>query len=162
VTVTGQPTTAPLIGGGTPSPAGTPLTAPFTTREAQTIDFSAAAVSQMADVFAPNYAPDFGDGSTRRGAAVSHADAHPAGYHFRLLVSDPGGTTEQALDVIVTAVPLSPVITGPAQTDEGSTYTLTLGSNPDAQPVTAWTINWGDGTVPQVVAGDQTSVTHLY
>ncbi len=49
-------------------------------------------------------------------------------------------------------------ISGPASINEADTYTLTLSSG---DPTTSqWTINWGDGT--QIVAGNPTSVTHVY
>ena len=44
---------------------------------------------------------------------------------------------------------------------KGPAYTLNLSSSdPGADTITQWTINWGDGT--QVVAGNPTSVTHTY
>ena len=41
-------------------------------------------------------------------------------------------------------------------------YTLTLGSSdPGADTITSWTINWRDGTI-DTVTGNPTSVTHVY
>ncbi len=53
-----------------------------------------------------------------------------------------------------------PAISGPALTQEGSLYTLQL----DAQGNTLqqWTIDWGDGTMVDTVAGSATSATHTY
>ncbi len=49
-------------------------------------------------------------------------------------------------------------IAGPADTNEGDTYTLTLASGDPT--TTQWTINWGDSV--QTVPGNPTSVTHVY
>src|SRR4029079_7808060 len=44
---------------------------------------------------------------------------------------------------------------------EGATYTLNLSSSdPGADTITSWTINWGDGS--QVVSGNPSSVTHMF
>jgi streptogramin lyase len=45
---------------------------------------------------------------------------------------------------------------------EGGVYTLNLAAiDPGDDTISGWTINWGDGTVEQVV-GDPSSVTHTY
>ena len=45
---------------------------------------------------------------------------------------------------------------------KGSIYTLNLSStDPGADTISQWTINWGDGT-DQVVTGNPSSVTHTY
>ena len=49
-------------------------------------------------------------------------------------------------------------ISGPANVNEGSTYTLTTTSSDPT--TTSWTINWGDGV--QTVSGNPSSVTHIY
>jgi len=52
-------------------------------------------------------------------------------------------------------------INGAASVNEGSSYTLNLSStDPGADTISKWTINWGDGT--QVVSGHPSSVTHTY
>jgi hypothetical protein len=63
-------------------------------------------------------------------------------------------------------------ISGPSSTSQGATYTLDLEpsdpepSDPGSPIVTAWDINWGDGTVAnpdiQHVSGNPTTVTHVY
>ena len=49
-------------------------------------------------------------------------------------------------------------ITGPATVNEGATYTLTTTSGDPT--TTQWTIDWGDSV--EVVAGNPSSVTHVY
>jgi uncharacterized delta-60 repeat protein len=54
-------------------------------------------------------------------------------------------------------------ISGPASAPEGSAYVLSLsGNGPGALTVDHWTINWGDGSAPQTVAGFPASVSHVY
>ncbi len=63
--------------------------------------------------------------------------------------------------------PATPVptlkISGAATAKQAANYTLNL-SGKDTQPNTiqGWTINWGDGSAPQSVMGDPTSVTHVF
>jgi hypothetical protein len=46
--------------------------------------------------------------------------------------------------------------------DEDATYTLTLSSSdPGADTIASWDIDWGDGNV-ETVSGDPTSATHIY
>jgi uncharacterized delta-60 repeat protein len=53
-------------------------------------------------------------------------------------------------------------ISAPPTTSEGSSYTLGLSAtDPDGDGITQWIINWGDGSV-QVVAGNSSSVTHVF
>ncbi|WP_278466199.1 PKD domain-containing protein, partial [Gimesia maris] len=49
-----------------------------------------------------------------------------------------------------------------ATVDEGATYTLNLSaSDPGADTITEWSIDWGDGNVETVV-GNPSSVTHVF
>lgn len=72
--------------------------------------------------------------------------------------------SDQAFDsttVTVTNVAPTLTISGAASVNEGSTYTLNLStSDPGADTITSWTINWGDSV--QVVSGNPSSVTHTY
>jgi hypothetical protein len=89
----------------------------------------------------------------------------PATYNVFLSVNDGQGHTVCTGPVTLTVTDPTPVssISGPATTDEGSTYTLNLSaSDPGGDPIDGWTINWGDGSTPQTVAGNATSVTHVY
>jgi hypothetical protein len=54
-------------------------------------------------------------------------------------------------------------ISGASSVDEGSLYTLHLSSSdPGADTISQWNINWGDGTPIQVVVGNPTIVTHTF
>ena len=75
-------------------------------------------------------------------------------------IDEDGGHTSNQLTVNVYNVAPPLTIDGPATVDEGATYTLSLDSG--APFVTSWTIDWGDGTGPEVIAGDPGSATHVY
>src|SRR5262245_4557821 len=50
----------------------------------------------------------------------------------------------------------------PAETSYG-TYTLNLAAvDPENDPVSQWTIDWGDGTPVQTLPGNPSSATHSY
>ena len=55
-------------------------------------------------------------------------------------------------------------ISGPSTVNEDATYTLDLSAtgNPSNHPITSWTINWGDGSAPQTVTGNPSSVTYSF
>ena len=60
-----------------------------------------------------------------------------------------------------TASPIQ--ISGAAVVDQEAVYTLHLASpGVRASTIQSWTINWGDGSTPQTVTGDPTTVTHIY
>ena len=63
-------------------------------------------------------------------------------------------------DVVNTLSSLS--ISGSATVTEGAAYTLNLSSAGYSGTINSWTINWGDGTLPQVVAGNPASVSHVF
>ncbi len=65
-----------------------------------------------------------------------------------------------ALTVADTAPTLT--LTGAASVDQRATFTLNLSaSDPGNEPVTGWTITWGDGVVTPV-SGNPSSVTHVF
>jgi hypothetical protein len=64
--------------------------------------------------------------------------------------------------ITVTNVAPTLIIDGAPEVNEGSPYTLTLfKSDPGADTVTSWTINWGDGS-SDTVPGPTTSFSHVY
>lgn len=86
-------------------------------------------------------------------------------YTIALRATDSRGgwaTSTAALTITNTAPTL--VISGNSTGTEGSEYVLTLyvTGDPGSDTVTGWTINWGDGTTAQFVAGNPSSVTHIY
>jgi Ca2+-binding RTX toxin-like protein len=73
-----------------------------------------------------------------------------------------GGSTSVTFTLTVNNVAPTLAISGGANVNEGSTYTLNLSSSdPGADTISSWTINWGDGNT-QVVSGNPSSVTHVY
>ncbi len=84
-------------------------------------------------------------------------------YSISATVTTSTGTTPASNTVAVTVHNVAPTlaISGTSNVNEGSTYTLNLtSSDPGADTISQWTINWGDGT--QVVAGNPSSATHTY
>ena len=84
-------------------------------------------------------------------------------YTISATATDEDGTFAAGNTVGVTVNNVAPTlaISGAASVNEGSTYTLNLSkSDPGADTINHWTINWGDGT--QVVSGSPASVTHVY
>ncbi|MGD9932394.1 MAG: PKD domain-containing protein [Dehalococcoidia bacterium] len=75
-------------------------------------------------------------------------------------IDEDGAHTSNQLTVNVYNVAPPLTIDGPATVDEGATYTLSLDSG--APFVASWTIDWGDGTGPEVISGDPASATHVY
>ncbi|HEX7066942.1 MAG TPA: PKD domain-containing protein, partial [Candidatus Limnocylindria bacterium] len=90
----------------------------------------------------------FGDGDALTSVSATATDGS---------ASDAG-----TLDVTVDNVAPTIALSGDATVDEGSTYTLTLGdiTDPGTDTVTAWVVDWGDGTVESFSAGGE--VTHVY
>ncbi len=63
---------------------------------------------------------------------------------------------------VVTPV-VTPTISGAASVEQAATYTLHLAeSEVPSYAIQSWTINWGDGSSPQTVTGDPSTVTHMY
>jgi hypothetical protein len=54
------------------------------------------------------------------------------------------------------------VVSGAPSVTQGATYTLHLSSNDPHRTVTSWSINWGDGSPAQVIAGNPATITHSY
>src|SRR4029078_4881203 len=77
--------------------------------------------------------------------------------------TDEDGTYAAGNTVSVTVHNIAPTLTisGNPDVNEGSLYTLNLSSSdPGADTITQWPINWGDSV--QVVSGNPSSVTHTY
>ena len=58
--------------------------------------------------------------------------------------------------------PTSATISGASNATVGSPYTLSLAGVDAGHTVIGWTIDWGDGTTPQTVTGNPSSVDHVY
>ena len=84
-------------------------------------------------------------------------------YEISATATDEDGTFAAAATVPVDVLNVAPTlaISGAANVNEGSAYTLNLSSSdPGDDTITQWTINWGEAT--EVVAGNPASVDHTY
>ncbi len=72
-----------------------------------------------------------------------------------------GGTNVHLINATVTDEALSITTTGSATVSDGGLYTLNLSVSEAVDPITRWTINWGDGTI-DTIAGNPPSTTHIY
>ncbi len=73
-----------------------------------------------------------------------------------------GANSSTTFPLLVSNVAPSLAISGASSVNEGATYSLGLSSSdPGADTITHWIINWGDN-VTQVVSGNPASVTHVY
>jgi RHS repeat-associated protein/uncharacterized delta-60 repeat protein len=91
------------------------------------------------------------------------ASAAPASPTSELLLT-PFTALGQPLAHLVSVRNVVPtlLLTGPGTINEGQDYTLNLGAHdPGADTLQEWIINWGDGST-QPVAGDTTTVSHVY
>ncbi len=89
----------------------------------------------------------------------------PSTFDVSVQVNDGQGHAVTSNAVALTVSNTAPTLTisGASSVNEGSTYTLNLASSdPGADTISSWTITWGDGSVPQVVSGNPSSVTHTY
>ena len=71
---------------------------------------------------------------------------------------DDGSETSSTVQVL----PVSPTISGLYHVQAGTTYTLSLPQPFDTTHSVQWTLNWGDGTAPQVINGSPSTVTHTF
>ncbi len=78
------------------------------------------------------------------------------------------GLSLEALEDRLTPSTLAPPpptlsISGAASVKQEAVYTLHL-TGRDSSPYTiqSWSVNWGDGSTPQTLAGNPSSVTHVY
>lgn len=112
-----------------------------------------------------SYAWDFGDGSTGTGVSVNHTFAQDGAFTVRVTVTDNDGLTDSAtftVNVTNVAPVLAAVPNG--SLNAGATYTASgTFTDPGADAWTA-TVNWGDGSAPEVVplGGRSFSLTHIY
>jgi PKD repeat protein len=85
-------------------------------------------------------------------------------YEVTLTASDEdGGSRNTTHTVTVSNVAATLSITGAANSNEGTVYTLALSAyDPGADTISSWTIDWGDGSEPQVIAGNPSAVAHTF
>lgn len=84
--------------------------------------------------------------------------------NIRLKVTDAAGLSTivtTTLTVTNTAPAIS--VSGDATVNSGATYVLSLtAADPGQDTISSWTINWGDGSPAETVAGNQTTASHVY
>jgi DNA/RNA endonuclease G (NUC1) len=112
-----------------------------------------------------SYDWDFGDGSTGSGVSVSHTYAQDGAFTVRLTITDNDGLTDSAT-FTVTVTNVAPVVGAVpnATLNVGATHTASgTFTDPGADIWTA-TVNWGDGSAPEVVplSGRSFLLTHVY
>jgi 6-phosphogluconolactonase (cycloisomerase 2 family) len=95
---------------------------------------------------------------------LNNGDAAPGrAYPIRLrVIDDVGLAAESAATIRVTETPPAVSISGPSSVHAQAVYTLNLSaSDPGADPVTRWEINWGDG-VFVALAGNPATATRVF
>lgn len=94
----------------------------------------------------------------------TYADDSAAARIINVTVTDDKGKSDSAsASLTVVNVPPTLTLSGDSSVNEGSLYTLNLSaSDPGDDTIDHWTINWGDGSPVQTVAGNPSSVTHTY
>lgn len=113
---------------------------------------------------------NWGDGSPAQTvsgnpSSVTHVFADAGPYTINASVTDSQGSyAASPLNVSVQVVAPTVTISGPSTVNEEATYTLGLSATgePSNHPITTWTINWGDGSQPQTIAGNPRTATYVY
>jgi hypothetical protein len=117
-----------------------------------------------------SYIVHWGDGNSNTYSSNVGAKSHtyadgPNSYDITVDLIDEDGTfSDAANDLSVSVLNVAPsiAISGNANVNEGSPYTLNLGTvtDPGADTVSSWIVHWGDGsTVTYTSDGDK---THTY
>lgn len=71
-------------------------------------------------------------------------------------------TVSGAVSGAAAVAPPSVAISGSATGTAGAAYALSLAAVDAGHTVSGWTINWGDGTAPQALAGNPAGVNHVF
>ncbi|MEJ5223874.1 MAG: PKD domain-containing protein [Anaerolineales bacterium] len=137
---------------------------PYSGNEGSDITFSGSAADWLTtDTF--TYAWDWDNNGTydATGQTPNHTWADNGTYTVGLKVTDAqGGEGTATVTITVNNVAPTLTISGADTVNEGGVYTLNLSaSDPGADTISGWTINWGHGA-PQNVTGNPSSVTHTY
>ena len=132
--------------------------------EGDSATFSAAASLDPNGTIA-SYEWDFGDGSIGSGVNVTHTFVQDGAFTVRVTATDNDGLSDTATFTVNVTNVAPAVGTVPSGTlNVGATYTAAgTFTDPGADAWTA-TVNWGDGSAPEVVplVGRSFSLTHIY
>ncbi|HYO25167.1 MAG TPA: PKD domain-containing protein [Lacipirellulaceae bacterium] len=145
-----------------------------------TVSFTGQTDPSAADLLAGlRYAYDFGNDNVWDQGSPTYASATtadsvlvPASFfadgdgtvevRARIIDKD-GGFSEYTTVINVLNVAPTLTLAGAATVAEGSSYRVTVGaSDPGADTIQSWTIDWGDGSTPVTLPGNATSATHVY
>ncbi|MBK8918090.1 MAG: hypothetical protein IPM73_08615 [Betaproteobacteria bacterium] len=145
-----------------------------TVNEGSTYTLTLGAVTDPGQDTASSYTIDWGDGNAEVVTSLGnynhvYADGS-ANRTISVVVTDEEGAHANAGSLNVTVNNVAPTLnlTGNATTPEGSVYTLNIGhSDPGADTLSSYTINWGDGSANTVVSAAQLAsqsgnVTHSF
>ncbi len=84
-------------------------------------------------------------------------------YLVSLTITDSLNTTTGSVVVPVANVAPTLTLSGATEVAAGTPYILSLSSyDPGDDIITSWTIDWGDGTEPEVLPGNPSSATHVF
>ncbi len=127
------------------------------------IEHTADTVTQWTIDWGDNTTPEIINGNP---SSVMHAYADDDNYTIQATVTQDDGNTFQADDFLATIqdVPPSLSLSGDP-VDEGPSTPFALhlsATDPGADTVTQWTIDWGDNTTPEIINGNPSSVMHAY
>ncbi|MFC5768639.1 PKD domain-containing protein, partial [Thauera sinica] len=123
-----------------------------------------------------SYSIDYGDGTVVTGTTpvrsieLSHryADGDATRTVTVTLTDEAGESVSDSFDVTVANVAPTVALSGAGSVDEGSAYVLSFGAlvDPGADTATAYTLDWGDGTVQSFTAAEFAALggnaSHVY
>lgn len=164
--------TTPITINNLPPTVDSPIMTPETSNEGETVTASAT-FSDAGGNDAPfSCTVDYGDGTGPLGGVIgdnlctgpAHTYTDDGHYPVTVLVTDKDDDDGAAPHTIYEVYNVAPTITlsGDDGVDEGSVYTLTLGSitDPGDDVVSRWIVHWGDGNSDTFARTGE--VTHIY
>jgi PKD repeat protein len=158
IAVNDQPPTVTLKGlSPNPTNPGAIVTATFSTTD------NDGTVASISVIWGDGTAPD-----TLGATATSdtHSYSSPGSYTITITATDNSGSTGQATGSVTVQTPITPptVIVNtptPNPVNTGTSVSLTFAVT-SSTTVTGITVNWGDGTSQDILAGTATSDSHVY
>ena len=119
---------------------------------------------------AGTWSVDWGDGTveTLAAGAVVASHVYADGNSNATIVAEAVATNgvvsqSNSIDVAIANVEPALTISAATEVETDENFTLNLESlDPGTDTISHWVINWGDGSEPQVVSGNPSSVSHVY